>query len=79
MQKIPHRYQRIVFARLMAFHMSCAMSFVLGELHQGFTPDFLFHRPKTRAIAFLVALPAALLFGPWVTAISQRLVANSDG
>ncbi|MED4753542.1 DUF2798 domain-containing protein [Brevibacillus choshinensis] len=60
--KINKKYENIVFTFLMAFGMSCLISFFMMLITLGFSHFVFLNWLKSWGIAFLFAFPAAYFF-----------------
>lgn len=64
--KLKKEYTNIAFSVLMGFCMSLFMSFVMTLMNVGFNRLFLMIWMKSWSIAFISALPAALIFPTFI-------------
>jgi len=73
---IPQRHNNFVFSALMSFSMSLPMSAIMlainGDVTLGWE-HFLTNWMRTAVIAFIIALPIALLVSPHIRDFTNRL------
>lgn len=70
---IHSKYKKIVFPVIMAFFMSCIMSFVITLFNLGFVDELITIWLRSWLFAFIVALPTIIVISPIVHKITERL------
>lgn len=71
---IEPKYQKIVFAFLMALIMSCIMSFVISVFNVGLHGQIVQVWLKAWAFAFVVAFPTIMVVAPIVKTLVILLI-----
>lgn len=71
--KINKKYENLVFTFLMAFGMSCLISFFMMLVNIGFSSFELLKWLKSWGIAFVFAFPAAYFFPRVIRKFMRRI------
>lgn len=73
---IEQKYQKLVFAFLMALIMSCIMSFVISVFNVGWHAEIVHIWLKAWAFAFVIAFPTITVVAPLVQILVTYVVKN---
>lgn len=71
--KINKKYENIVFTFIMAFGMSCLISFFMMLINLGFSQFVFLNWLKSWEIAFVFAFPAAYFFPRVIRKVMRKI------